>query len=240
MKRESFSFGGVNSLDFGVWITGADTENTPGRDMELRNISGKNGAVVMDNGRWQNGEVRFRCAIIEDFSRNYGHLMAALWAKRGYQKLQDSLRPGEYRMAVLREPVKPETTPYNRAGRFDLSFSCKPQRFLAAGERTVHFGASGTLYNPTAFPAQPVITVTGEGPGWLSVGGRDVQFHELGGTVVLDCESMDAFARVDGGVESRNSWIRAPEFPVLEPGKNQISFDGGITGVEIVPRWWTL
>ncbi|MPM92578.1 hypothetical protein SDC9_139713 [bioreactor metagenome] len=29
-------------------------------------------------------------------------------------------------------------------------------------------------------------------------------------------------------------------FPLLYPGNTQISFSGGISSVEVVPRWWVI
>ena len=240
MRRDYFNFDGVSSLAYGVWLSGATMENRPARDVSKHKIPGRNGTLVTDNGRWDEVEISYSCAILSDFSKEYGNLMARLSKARGHRRLWDSLHPDHFRLGAFHMETEPNTTPYNKAGQFLLRFSCRPERFLIAGERAVRFDAPGTLLNPTLFPAQPVITVTGDGPGVLSVGGRDVVFLEQSGGVVLDCESMDAFARTEGGVESRTSWIHAPEFPVLEPGKNQISFSGGITAVEIVPRWWTL
>ena len=34
--------------------------------------------------------------------------------------------------------------------------------------------------------------------------------------------------------------LKNREFPKLVPGSNTISFSGGITSVEIIPRWWTI
>ena len=240
MRRDHFSFDGVNSLNFGVWFTKAKTENTPARDITMKVVNHRNGSLCMDNGRWENAEVMYSCAILTDFSKQYGSLMAALGSRPGYRRLWDSLHPGEFRLAVFRGGIEPVNTPYNRAGQFDLPFSCKPQRFLISGNDPVRFTAPSSLYNPTLFEALPMITVTGTGGGALRVGGTTVEIRELDGSMVLDCETMDAFTRADGAVVSRNSAIYAPEFPVLGAGKNIIDFDGGITGVEIVPRWWKL
>jgi phage-related protein len=42
-------------------------------------------------------------------------------------------------------------------------------------------------------------------------------------------------------MENRNSTITLNNgFPKLVPGENNISFSGGITSVEVIPKWWTL
>lgn len=237
MRRDYFLFGGVNSLDYNMWITGARTENTPSRDVSAERIPGRNGDLITDNGRWNNAEVIYEGAILSDYSRQYGLLMGQICSRRGYVRLEDSLRPGEYRLASFHSAVEPENTPHNLAGRFELVFSCKPQRYLKSGDIPMTFSAAAVVYNPTAFPAQPRITIHGSGAGTLTVGERIVEIRSIpDGALVLDCETMDAY----WGNANRNSCIYAPEFPELMPGNNDIRWTGGITSVEIIPRWWTL
>ena len=37
---------------------------------------------------------------------------------------------------------------------------------------------------------------------------------------------------------SQNTNVNIVEFPVLVPGDNQVDYDSGVTGVDILPRWW--
>ena len=63
-----------------------------------------------------------------------------------------------------------------------------------------------------------------------------VQIKNLSSSLTLDCELQDAYK----GLENHNADISAPEFPVLEAGENRIGWTGGVTHIEIIPRWWTL
>ena len=40
--------------------------------------------------------------------------------------------------------------------------------------------------------------------------------------------------------EAKNDTVSGDGFPLLYPGENTVSFDGKITGVEIIPRWATV
>ena len=236
MRRDGFWFDGGSSLEYQVWITGAQTERTPRRDVTAKVVPGRNGALLLDNGRWENVEVVYRCAILRDFTLHYGRLMGFLGSRKGYFRLADTMRQGQYRMAAFRGAVQPENTPFNRAGEFELVFDCDPRRFLSSGDNPVMLTAPVALFHPTDFPAQPVITVRGSGAGVLTVGGKTVEILTLEDEITIDCEQMDAHRQG----ESRNSDIYAPEFPELLPGRNEIAWDGGISSVEVVPRWWTL
>ena len=42
------------------------------------------------------------------------------------------------------------------------------------------------------------------------------------------------------GTKSKNDKVTGSGFPYLYPGKNTISYTGGVTKIEIIPRWVTL
>ena len=93
------------------------------------------------------------------------------------------------------------------------------------------------LRNPTAFTALPTITVTGTGAGTLTVGDVTVSISSMPrGAVVLDSDTQNA----SYGAFNLNNTISAPEFPTLPAGESVVRWTGGITSVEIIPRWWTL
>ena len=70
----------------------------------------------------------------------------------------------------------------------------------------------------------------------LRIGEYSVQFKNIEEYVMLDCDTQNAYK----GTENKNNTISAATFPKLEHGENQIGWSGGITGIEITPRWWTL
>ena len=52
----------------------------------------------------------------------------------------------------------------------------------------------------------------------------------------LNCETHNAY-NASGFC---NETILSEDFPELPEGKTQITWTGGITAVEVTPRWWTL
>ena len=82
----------------------------------------------------------------------------------------------------------------------------------------------------------PLIRVSGTGAGNLYIGKYTVVIKSIDDYVMLDSDTQNAYK----GTINKNSTISAPEFPVLEPGESGINWSGGITSVEIIPRWWTV
>ncbi len=234
-NTNTFTFGGIHSADYGVWISGTGTFNSPERDVEKVIIPGRNGALTRDNGRFDNMELKYPAFISREFQPRFDDFRAALLSKRGYQRLEDTYHPNEFRLAMFTGPLEPKTGIWNRTGKFDIEFDCKPQRFLKVGEQAVTLEADGALFNPTGFDALPLIRAYGTGT--LTVNGYTVTVNYANGYTDIDCDLQDAYR----GVENCNGYIELTdyEYPKLSPGSNAVSFTG-FSRVEITPRWWTI
>ena len=68
------------------------------------------------------------------------------------------------------------------------------------------------------------------------MGDNLITIHSFDRYVDLNCETHNAYNA--GGF--CNNTILSDDFPELPPGKTQITWTGGITAVEVTPRWWTL
>lgn len=237
MREHFFVFGGVNSRDYGVLLSGPGTADAPQRDVETVSVPGRSGSLLIDNGRYLDIKIRYTCAIIHGFEVRFAAFRNALLGQQGYCRLEDTIHPEEYRQASFTGPINPETTPFNRAGTFELEFTCKPQRYLKSGEHTIRLAASGAVLRNPGMPSLPLITAYGSGAGALTAAGITVTFRDtFSGPLALDCDTQNAYY----GPDNKNDEISAPLFPVLPGGDSKISWTGGITGIDIVPRWWIL
>ena len=237
MKREYFTFGGANSLAFDVWLQNPHSENMPEKDVELLTIPGRLGEMIIDHNRWKNVRLPYDLAIDKNFIKNFRGLKSAMLSKQGYQRLENSFEPDVFRLATVYQMIEPNSSYLHKAGQFTVVFDCKPQRFLKSGTEPITFAKHGSLSNFTGYPAQPLIRVEYSGEGELHIGAYTVKLYDTAaGELTIDCETMDAY-RED---EPMNHLIGCEKFPVLEAGSNAISWTGGITAVEITPRWWVL
>lgn len=180
---KAFTFDGISSRDYGVYISGDGVFDAPERDVEMIEIPGRNGAYAFDRGRFKNIEVTYPAGMFgdteADFRQGISALRNALASRKGYCRLEDEYNPDEYRMAVYRSGL--EVTPAQlKAGEFSITFECQPQRFLKSGETSVSVESDETITNPTLFESRPLIRV--EGHGELSIGDADITLYsaELG------------------------------------------------------------
>lgn len=231
--RNYFVFDGVDSRSFGVYISGQGTFKSPARIYDEIQIPGKNGNLLGLENRLENVDLTYPAFIYSNFDANISNLRSFLLSKTGYFELKDSYHPAEYRMAYFPGPLEPDVTSRNNAGSFDLTFLCKPQRFLESGKTIQVFTEDGIIQNPSYFASLPLLRVYGTGT--VSIGEHTITITQADEYTDIDCEMMDAYK----GTVNKNQYIRLSgnDFPALEPGENGIAIDG-VTRIEITPRWW--
>lgn len=192
MAINTFTFGGVTSSDFGIYVSGEGLFNAPKRLAEVVSIPGRNGDFILDQGKFENIKVTYRVFNQEkdlaDFRSKLADLRSALVSQVGYQRLEDTFHPSEYRMAAFIDGVEIEPIKYNTAAEFEITFECKPQRFLKSGETAVSVTSGDTITNPTRFEAQPLIEATGYGT--IDIGSAKIKVENvpIGAVVVHDSE----------------------------------------------------
>lgn len=159
----SLVFGGVNSADYGIYITGEGVFNAPKRAINMVAVPGRNGSIAIDQGHWENLEVTYPAGMFgmdeQEFRTALSNFRNAIASQVGYQRLTDTYHPDEYRMAIYTDGLEVEPTTYNKAGEFDLKFNCKPQRWLTAGEVPVTIGEWGA----TKTASGEIVTIESEG-----------------------------------------------------------------------------
>ena len=104
----SLIFDGINSADYGVILSGGGTYATPERDVTVVSVPGRNGDVILDNGRYNNIQIVYTAGISKGFETKFLPFIGALKAVKGYAKLFDSYHPEEFRLASFRSELVPE------------------------------------------------------------------------------------------------------------------------------------
>ena len=263
-------FDGVDSSDFGVFISGEGAFDAPARRGEMISIPGRNGSLFMDEGVFENITVEYPAFIgtsyKEIFRTKLGDLRSALTSRGNYKRLTDTYHPDEFRLGVYRSGLEVDPKVITRAGNFTLKFDCKPQRYLKIGEDPIVLTSGALITNPTLFYAKPLIKVIGNGtvkiePYEFIVSGND-------GEIWIDSEIMESYRLVhtlydltdeeltviqdENGVDIEVSKEATPEameafvefvnyvYPQIKPGDVPVWISSGITELTIIPRWWRL
>lgn len=235
--RHYLTFNGRSTHEFGIFISGESTYSAPERNVVSQEVAGRNGSLLFDMGNFKNISVKYPSYIVEDLPSRIRDFLNFAGSQIGYQRLEDTYHPYEFRMARFKSNPSIDTAGYmNRSGKFTLDFDCKPQRFLKSGEDAVEFSDDGIILNRTNFPSKPLLRVYGTGTGSVGVGSETISITNLDGYMDIDCEIMDAYK----GAVNCNSYVSFTDDIVLRPGESGISFNGDITSIEITPRWYII
>ena len=233
-KFDDFWLDGESACSLGIRLQKEITFSAPSPRVESISIPGRSGNLLIPDGSFENVVGTAECFCTD---KNVTAVMTAVnaWLMRSveYRRLETLNEPDFYRLARLTRGAELEPR-LNHLNPFTLEFDCKPQKYYKSGEWPLEYTAKNKkLYSPSPFPALPLITITGTGNGTITINGVVITMSECNG-VTLDCESKEA--TVNGA--SVNSRISGT-YPTLGE-ENTITWSGGITALEIVPRWWTL
>ena len=231
-------FNGISSQDLHIQVQTEPSYDFPEKDYEVTHVPGRNGDIVIDQGSWQNVSRKYNLAMDAgkiSYTEVASKLVQWLHSASGYARLEDSYEPDFYRMAMYKDSGSISNI-FNKAGQIEVEFTCKPQRYFKSGEAADIFVASSEYRNPTDFPAKPLIKIHGSGSGVVGIGTYTVTINDIIDGMIVDSEQQDTYK----DQMNCNSKVSITEYPKLASGNNAISISGGVTSIEIIPRWWTL
>ena len=231
-------FNGISSQDLHIQVQTEPSYDFPEKDYDVTHVPGRNGDIVIDQGSWQNVSRKYNLAMDAgkiSYTEVASKLVQWLHSASGYARLEDSYEPDFYRMAMYKDSGSISNI-FNKAGQIEVEFTCKPQRYFKSGEAADIFVASSEYRNPTDFPAKPLIKIHGRGSGVVGIGAYTVTINDIIDGMIVDSEQQDTYK----DQMNCNSKVSITEYPKLVSGNNVISISGGVTSIEIIPRWWTL
>lgn len=229
------TYNDTSSLDYHTYLSGAGAFEMPERDVSRVEIAGRNGDLLIDNGRYENIEIKYPVIIMENFETNKRAMAWAFNSKAEYKRLEDTFQPDCYRMARFVGVKDSKTNWRYDAGTCTFVFDCKPQLWLKSGEQPISVSGTATIINPTNEEALPLIRVTGTGR--FSINNDTFELLNNTSTTIVDSELREVY---EGTINRNDDFERYNyELPKLYAGENEIVCDSGIS-LEIVPRWWTL
>lgn len=239
------TFNGTTSESLGLIVQFIPSYEFPEREYQAVNIPGRNGDLVLDKGSYRNVERTYSFAKIfqngETFIDQANKIIAWLNSAKGYARLQDTYEPQYYRMAYYSNPGNLSNF-YDTATLLDVTFICKPERWLISGEEFVTKTTGQTITNETDYDSNPVIKVNVNANTTATVAIGDYSMtigpFESATEITIDCENKECYS----GNTLLNSKVSLSngKFPVL-PGKAETTITlTNVSSFQIQPRWWTL
>lgn len=228
-------FNGRSSDDFRLIVQRYPDVILPTRKNEKVSVPGRNGDILIQQDAFENVTQRYEFYISAEQTKltPITHKVAEWLCVKGYQKLEDSYFLDTFRLAAFNGGLEISNI-LNRFGRATIEFDCKPQRFYKFGDFFLDVANGGKLQNPSPFTAKPILIVSGSGAATITINGKTLALTDCNG-ITIDCEIMQAYK--DG--ISKNGTVSG-DFFELPQGESEITWTGGITAIQIKPRWFTI
>lgn len=231
---------GTSNKDVGMVIEHYPRVIVPVRSQEIQQVPGRNGAIVIPTGSFENYEQQYQAFLdakyIGGLEQAIPKLTSWLLGNEGYQRLEDSYFPDVYRMAYYSGGSE-FVSIFNEYGEGTLSFNCAPEKFLKFGEWPIDVKKGDKLLNPTSFTAFPLLKIRGNGyNGKLIFNDAEFEIKTVPDTIYIDVKQHRAY----NGLYRYSSLISGHYEDLQLHKETTISFTGGIVSVSITPRWWTI
>ena len=235
-ELQYFVYDGISSTDFNIVITKTNQISGPERNIKIVEVDGRDGALLIDKGNYKSFELEIECSI--DASNENIHYIARnikkwLQSDFKFKKLIFSDDPEYYYEASCINKLDIEEV-INLLGEFKLTFLCKPFKKQVNAEFPIVLTSSITLYNKT-MPSKPYIKVVGSGDITININSQKLILKGVEGYIEVDTELYNCFK---GNLNQNNKMYS--DFPVLEEGINNITWEGNVSRLEIIPRWVVL
>ena len=237
--RTSFEYNGKSSLDMYIHILNDISFPSPEADIEFVEVLGRDGELAIDNGRLKSVtfSIPISIKLPEDITVEEISTVISNWLKSdiGWHPLRFSESPDYEYIAMFYEQFSISETLKNY-GKTILSFKLKPyKRQIGILPEEVNNG--DTLLNVEKRKSKPLIYIEGIGDITIKNNGIDwLILESVDGNISIDSETMSVYKDNIGQFNKMISTL-SPMFPLLDSGKNKITWAGNISKLIIDPRW---
>lgn len=236
-----FKLDGVSALSKGIVLQKSIEFDEAVRNGTTAVIAGRDGEVHMTDGTFKSrkGNALCYCADLNSVSEKMADVMAFLFGDEyGAAKYRKLSTDDVYYWQAYVQSAGALSERMRRLNVFNISFICKPYRYLFSGDEEIIPENGGIITNPTGFSSAPEIYVTISGAGTVTVNGTTygIAAYDTAIDAIIDCESLD-LRGLDGtnlnGLFGRN-------FPRFGIGENTVSWADNVAVTAIIPHWRTL
>lgn len=242
MKRGTFIIDGVDSDTIKTYIQDRPLLEAPSRKVEFKDSYGADGKIPFDEEAYDNTNLDLIMVINNgDLSDNREEFYDLIDTKGVYKSMIPYFDPGKIYRYMLLEPVKFENKfYYGNAQAVEVKMTVKPYKYLVESPEVINTG-SFTITNPSRSPSQPIIEIEGTGNVTLDIDGVEFRIKDLPNNIIINSEVYSAYQEISTDVLiPMNDHIYSREYPIFQPGVNNVTVTGDISEIKIKPKWRAL
>lgn len=238
-----FEWNGVRSTTYGMKVLTQPTIVRPTERVSQVSVPGRSGSLTLLEGSDVYNDITLACTcVIEDPAR-----IASIssWL-RGQGTIKFPIRSNGYYIGRVANQISFEKiVRANPHLMFQVQFTCKPYFYFDSGNTAITATAASTqLTNPGNVPSAPLLKVYGSGDteGVITCGSSSMLITSFSNIsyIYIDSEAKIAYKGSNStpqdplvllGTRVSGDWLTIPD------GNSYFTKSGGITSVQITPRW---
>lgn len=236
MLDQTFIFKNKRAKSKGIELQEAISVSAAVPNFTEYKIPGRSGALIDCDGTYKNRTIIAHCYLLDyAMESRIDDINAWLLSSPGYFRFEDTEDTKHFMLARATNGIEKRVR-MGMLNQFLLEFDANPQRYLKLGEKPVEVLSTKSIYNPTAFPALPLIEIAGSGNITVSINNVKLTVDNLDGVITYDAETDNAY----NGAQNLNGKIGTTDVLTIPNGKNEITVTGSVTSLKITPRWWEI
>lgn len=215
----------------GIIVTAVPPIIKPEKRVNQIKIPGRQGVLHQDEGTYSNYTKDIECAI-KNRTMKVDYSTIDAWLD-GYGELTFSTEPNFVYRAMANNQISISGVAKSFS-KFLVQFDVYPFKYSANPFNDfLTLTSPSTIYSKGTFYSEPIITVYGTGSATLIINGINYTLSDIDGYVTINSEIQEVYK----DKINKNNTFSGEDFPRLEVGKNEISFTGNVTKIEIEPNW---
>lgn len=228
----SFSFAGVSSSVYGVYVQNFPPIITGEERVRFELVPGRSGSLTILEGENVYDDI---ILPIECFVRDLTYLdNITAWLHGSGDLILGNDTTRYYKAHCINQLELKKVLRVTAYRAFTAVFRCKPYRYVYPVPATVEYTSSpGSITNPGTADAEPTIIVTGAGDITLTIGAKTVQIAALASAITIDVAAGLAY----NGTTNLTGSLTGDWPMTIPPGVNAVSWTGLVSKVEIAPNW---
>lgn len=231
MNEDYFIINGNCSLDYGIVVKELPNISIPKKRTEEISVLGRDGNLTISDGTYE--PTTKTCKVYYN-GENPDELITFL---QDGEVIFSNLPDRFYNMKIISElPINNifKNLEYGNWYEFNITFKCQPFGYSIDNEEVIITQKDTSIYNYASKESDPIITVFGDGDINLLIDEQQVTLKGVEDYITIDSTKLRSYK----DLENQN-YKKVGKFPFLKTGENNISWDGSITKIVILPnfRW---
>lgn len=215
--------------DIGVSIVRRSPAILANKNINVINRVGADGDLYEDLGGRKDIIIPVECNFVADNPKTIFRRVKHWLNNIEDNKLIFTDDPGWFYKVVNVEIGQMEVK-FKRKGEFTINFTCRGWQYSLDGDEFLEIENNTMLYNEYDL-AKPLLYLEGNGEITVTINNNSFSVM-LRDFLYIDSELEIAYREKTDCLN-----IDDGDYPVLEYGENNISFNGNVSKIEIKPRW---